>query len=128
MISEASESYFATDRILAGGEQTLLDALMAPDELVLKKGAQVMLIRNIDASLANGSVGHVTGFGRSSSFVQKPSGACPPKGKNGEKLRWPVVEFTTGNGQKRTVIMEPFKWEIKVATKLIASRAQVRSS
>jgi len=41
---------------------------MAPKTIKLKKGAQVMLIKNIDDSLVNGSLGHVVGFMSESTF------------------------------------------------------------
>ena len=40
----------------------LLANCMAPELIMLKKGAQVMLIKNIDETLVNGSLGKVIGF------------------------------------------------------------------
>ncbi|KAJ7067867.1 hypothetical protein C8F01DRAFT_579492 [Mycena amicta] len=42
----------------------LLETMMAPRDLNLREGAQVMLIKNIDEGLVNGSVGKVLGFYR----------------------------------------------------------------
>ncbi|GAA6043372.1 hypothetical protein JCM8097_005287 [Rhodosporidiobolus ruineniae] len=36
---------------------------MAPEKLVLKVGAQVMLVKNLDMTLVNGTIGRVVGFG-----------------------------------------------------------------
>jgi len=40
----------------------LLSNCMAPETIILKKGAQVMLIKNIDETLVNGSIGKIIGF------------------------------------------------------------------
>ena len=42
--------------------QKALDNLMAPQTLEFKKGAQVMLIKNLDDSLVNGSLGKIQAF------------------------------------------------------------------
>ncbi|KAK9478350.1 PIF1-like helicase-domain-containing protein [Lipomyces japonicus] len=56
--------YTATDRGTADEIQLpkLLSNLMAQDVLVLKVDAQVMLIKNMDETLVNGSLGKVKGF------------------------------------------------------------------
>lgn len=41
---------------------------MAPPQLVLKKNAQVMLIKNMDELLVNGSMGRVIGFCEKESY------------------------------------------------------------
>ncbi|GAM89046.1 hypothetical protein ANO11243_070800 [Dothideomycetidae sp. 11243] len=46
----------------------LLQNCMAPEIIQLKKGAQVMLIKNIDETLVNGSIGKVIGFMSESTF------------------------------------------------------------
>lgn len=42
--------------------EKVLSNTMAPAMITLKKGAQVMLIKNVDATLVNGSIGRVMGF------------------------------------------------------------------
>lgn len=64
-INEPSEIFYASDGgILTNVEQRqrLLSNFMAPEKLELKKGAQVMMIKNIDDNLVNGSLGKVVDF------------------------------------------------------------------
>ena len=59
-----SKTYYAQDGGLAHGiqRQKLLDNFMAQQVLHLTVGAQVMLIKNIDDTLVNGSMGIVVAF------------------------------------------------------------------
>ena len=59
-----SKTYYANDGGQATGDmrQKLLDNFMAQQVLHLTVGAQVMLIKNIDETLVNGSMGIVVGF------------------------------------------------------------------
>jgi ATP-dependent DNA helicase PIF1 len=59
-----SKTYYAKDGGIATGDQLqkLLDNFMAQQILHLTVGAQVMLIKNIDETLVNGSMGIVVAF------------------------------------------------------------------
>ncbi|TFY70117.1 hypothetical protein EVJ58_g60 [Rhodofomes roseus] len=71
-LPDSPHRYLAIDRsgrdgngneITAERARNLLDRLVAPKELVLKTGAQVMLIKNlVQGELVNGSVGRVVAF------------------------------------------------------------------
>lgn len=54
---------------------------MAPGTIVLKIDAQVMMIKNLDDTLVNGSMGRVIGFCRESQFQMTSTGSW--KGENG---------------------------------------------
>ncbi|TIA30858.1 hypothetical protein D6C78_09310 [Aureobasidium pullulans] len=56
---EARDGGSITDKTF---RDKLLANCMAPELITLKKGAQVMLIKNIDESLVNGSLGKIIGF------------------------------------------------------------------
>lgn len=59
--------------------RTLLDTLLAPETLHLRAGAQVMLVRNVDAprGLVNGAVGRVRAFCAPSEIGLRVAGAGP---------------------------------------------------
>ncbi|KAF5099035.1 hypothetical protein D0Z00_001795 [Geotrichum galactomycetum] len=61
----ASDSYMSDQAERLGK----LDLLMCPKHLTVKKGAQVMLVKNLDETLVNGSLGRVLGFMSESSFA-----------------------------------------------------------
>jgi len=102
-----------------------LENTMAPKELELKRGAQVMLIKNYDSGLANGCLGIVTEFEHTSSWAGEKLGT--PMRKEGV---YPVVQFSTrgeaGDRVTRTALVLTEKWEVlKASGGVLASRRQV---
>lgn len=129
----------------------ILSNMMAAEHIVLKKDAQVMLIKNVDETLVNGSMGKVIGFcerhlyreDTTGRWVGVPMGedsdedsvgedGAPRKKRktsaavkaNGEKL--PVVSFRMPGGGTRDVIVEKdtFKTELPNG-EIQASRLQL---
>lgn len=49
-------------------QKKLLENFMAPETIVLKIDAQVMMIKNLDETLVNGSMGRVIGFCKETEF------------------------------------------------------------
>lgn len=84
---------------------TLLKNCMAPERLVLKVGAQVMLLKNLTPTLVNGSIGVIDGFYK--------------KHENSKEL--PVVQFA--NGEKRSLVQE--EWKTEIGGKTMACRSQI---
>ncbi|OLN81460.1 ATP-dependent DNA helicase PIF1 [Colletotrichum chlorophyti] len=125
----------------------LLQNMMAPKSIELKVGAQVMLIKNMDDTLVNGSLGKVTKFMSESSFE-----AWLPDSKTGyvsddggdptiRKIKafsreveeaakgtteYPVVEFAAVDGTSRTILCVPEDWKVESPTgEVLASRCQL---
>ncbi|KAF6839724.1 mitochondrial dna helicase [Colletotrichum plurivorum] len=121
----------------------LLQNMMAPKSLELKVGAQVMLIKNMDETLVNGSLGKVTRFMSEASFESWHT----DYGSDGEidgaksKLKafsreveeatkgtteFPVVEFAAADGSTRTILCVPEDWKVETPTgEVQASRSQL---
>jgi ATP-dependent DNA helicase PIF1 len=109
---------------------------MAPERLTLRVDAQVLLIKNMDENLVNGSMGRVVRFvdpavwgseqdvagvqGRGMK-VGDPSRA--KAGFAGQEL--PVVEFIVGKGLQQILVM-PETWKVELPSgEVQASRTQV---
>lgn len=136
-----SHTYVATD----GGTITdaqqrdkMLGNFMAPRTLSLKLNSQVMLIKNMDETLVNGSMGKVIGFseptpGAAAAYEISSSIGAAALGKKAVKEvskqpgeEYPVVEFLQPGGYKRKVLMTAEVWKVELPSgEVQVSRTQV---
>ncbi len=91
----------------------------------LKHFLQVMLIKNLDDSLVNGSMGSVVGFAEPEpddmAYSNKPA-SKGPKDASISRQKWPLVEFTGG----RTFLAKPETWKVELPNgEIQVSRLQV---
>lgn len=127
----------------------LLANCMAPQSLQLKKGSQVMLIKNIDEMLVNGSLGKVIGFmsevafdqydADEEGFLRVTNGVAEddldPKEQKMKRYlatatasseTWPLVRFTNSDGTTRDLLCTRETWKIELPNgEVQASRSQV---
>ena len=130
----------------------LLANCMAPASISLKKGAQVMLIKNIDDTLVNGSVGKVVAFMDEKTFdiyhededefqavetmelndaemtaSRKKLKAMIDKDLPGStRQKWPLVRFAIADGTSRDLLCQQESWKIELpGGEVQASRMQV---
>lgn len=118
----------------------LLNNMMAPTSLQLKINSQVMLIKNTDDTLVNGSMGHVVAFFDSATYNRSLTGAPPPEeqlDKKGKKKDttpsnigapvYPLVKFPiAGTNSFREVLVTPETWKVELPNgEIQASRTQV---
>ena len=132
--------------------EKLLQNCMAPQAITLKKGAQVMLIKNIDESLVNGSLGRVIGFmderqfdsytSNEEDYAANPDGTISSNGDSDmpaldatkkrlvESIttarKWPVVRFMITDGTTRDLLCQPESWKVELPNgEVQASRNQI---
>ena len=134
-----SKTYHAQDGGTASSEQRqkLLDNFMAQQVLHLTVGAQVMLIKNIDETLVNGSMGIVVAFkepvvydrnfgGESQEGGNPKVGVVKARALDESRRKRPVVDFNVPGGGIRQVMLEPETWKIELPNgETQASRTQV---
>jgi ATP-dependent DNA helicase PIF1 len=122
--------------------------MMAPKSVDLKKGAQVMLIKNMDDTLVNGSLGKVIGFMGEATFenwavneqgvvsvdemeadsnAKKKIKAFSRDPENLKDMReYPVVRFTATDGTHRIILCIPEDWKVELPTgEVQAARKQL---
>lgn len=141
----SNRTFYAKDGGNAGEDQRkrLLDNFMAPDVLYLAVDAQVMLIKNVDETLVNGSMGRIVRFVDPQKYKDevledaaftndkegKPASKGGPAKSSSSKVdvqMWPVVEFTVPGG-KREVMVMPETWKVELPNgEVQASRQQVK--
>ena len=130
----------------------LLSNCMAPPLIALKKGAQVMLIKNIDETLVNGSLGRVHAFMDEKTFdiyhqneeefqaVETMDPNDTEMTQSRKKLKsllnrellgstsrtWPLVRFHIADGSTRDLLCQNESWKIELPNgEVQASRSQV---
>ncbi|PHH73603.1 hypothetical protein CDD80_3713 [Ophiocordyceps camponoti-rufipedis] len=133
------------------GDPTIKDKLlvnmMAPKSLDLKINAQVMLIKNLDDTLVNGSLGKVIAFSDENTFEMSSdapreeameddlakakrklaSFSHDPEGASrGSKPLFPVVRFISTGGKPRVILCQPEEWKVELPNgEVQAKRAQL---
>lgn len=137
------ESYDSGDPAI---RDRLLQNMMAPKVLELKKGAQVMLIKNMDETLVNGSLGTVTGFMSEKTFELMGIGSAEDDtdllssdGEHDAKVKkrikafatalggsgtgsehgnreFPLVRFHAVDGSERVLLCIPEEWKVELPT------------
>lgn len=127
-------------------KEKLLGNMMAPKSIELKLDAQVMLIKNLDSSLVNGSLGRVIGFSDERTFEM--GGGIPddpmmdaafnkarkklssfsrdPDCVSNSKKEYPVVQFITASGTPRVLLCQPEEWKVELPNgEVQAKRSQL---
>ncbi|CAA9961275.1 ATP-dependent DNA helicase PIF1 [Pyrenophora teres f. maculata] len=121
----------------------LLQSCMVPELIHLKKGAQVMLVKNMDDTLVNGSLGKVTGFMTEQMFsiykedeegfletgpseaALKTEMAKTSLGVTNNQV-YPVVRFAIADGTTRDLLCKREDWKIELPNgEVQASRSQI---
>lgn len=116
-IDEKEYIYDCDDFIRPNASFDILKQCPAPQSVVLKKKAQVMLIRNLNSDLVNGTVGIVTGFTNPVDKLYEDKAY---------KESLPIVRFTLANGRMHTRVLDRSTWEVKHGDgSLLASRYQM---
>lgn len=122
----------------------LLANMMSPKSIDLKINAQVMLIKNLDETLVNGSLGKVVAFSDEKTFDMKGADEFGDEmegsmAKAKQKLKafsrepdmsdphkYPVVEFRSIHGVPRTILCVPEEWKIELPNgEVQAKRSQL---
>jgi len=133
--------------------ERLLQNFMAPKKLELKVGAQVMLIKNMDDGLVNGSLGKIVRFMSEGMFEKYVAGEIElPQDKAGIEevdamsaeikkrlnamghkgpiadtgIRYPVVRFLLPDGMERELLCQPEDWKVELPNgEVQAQRRQI---
>lgn len=132
----------------------ILANFMAPEQLTLKKGAQVMLIKNIDPQLVNGTLGKILCFMDEATWatykgdeetyhVAHREGMSDDEETKAARAKfdiarfkhkepgqgsryWPMVRFPLPDGTTRDLLCQPEEWKTESQQgEVLAKRVQV---
>lgn len=111
----------------------LLANMMAPKSIELKMNSQVMLIKNLDGSLVNGSLGTVIAFSDERTFDmtnmdeydsamddamakarRKLKAFSREPEPDGSGMKYPVVRFISTDGVARVILCQPEEWKVEL--------------
>lgn len=108
------------------GDPKKMQSCLAPQIIQLKLHAQVMLLKNLDADLVNGSLGVVVGFVGRGQYTRKKKcenlripqrvrdSYLDDKNELDMKTPWPIIKFAGD----RTHVMERESWSIELPGKV----------
>lgn len=129
-LSGKTRRYDAADTGVPEIRDKLLANMMAPKTIELKLNAQVMLIKNLDESLVNGSLGKVIGFSDEKTFdittddfededpmakaKRKLKGFSRDPEASSSVNKYPVVQFMATDGTPRTILCVPEEWKVEL--------------
>ena len=114
-------------------KEKLLGNFMAPKSITLKVGAQVMLIKNVDETLVNGTIGVVKEFVHPSAYKDDITGVNADDKEKAKKkqpsgILYPVVSFKCP-GYTKDVMVTPEAFKVELPNgELVAQRQQVSRS
>lgn len=131
-----SQTYRAQDggSLQAEARERVLQNSIALPVLHVKKGAQVMLIKNIDETLVNGSIGKVVDFVDEMEHARLAGDLESHDQMNAERekmtrmpgRKWPLVRFHVPGGGTRDYLAMPETWKTELPDgEIQASRSQV---
>ena len=131
--------------------ERLLQHCVAPPVVSLKKGAQVMLIKNMEDTLVNGSIGRVVAFMDAATYDfyhASEGGDYDGDGGSGDEMssrakkklksmankdggmtvtrKWPLVSFVQPDGTERHLLCQAEAWKFELPNgEVQAQRQQV---
>lgn len=130
--------------------QRTLANCMAPSTIQLKKGAQVMLIKNMEDTLVNGSIGRVVAFMDEATYgfyteneydfaVDDGNLSDEEKASRARKKlksmyykdggvvsskKWPLVCFVLADGTERHLLCHPETWKVELPNGEVQAQRQ----